>query len=82
MPASIHPGIIFSSYLLSKNIQFRLYRTLVLRVALYWCETQSLVLREEHRSVVFGSMMLRKIFGTKRDEVTEEWRRLHSEDFV
>jgi hypothetical protein len=32
--------------------------------------------------MVFGSMTLRKIFGPKRDEVTEEWRRLHREEFL
>jgi hypothetical protein len=38
---------------------------------LYGCETWSLTLREEHRE-------LRRIFGPTRDEVTGEWRKLHS----
>jgi hypothetical protein len=29
---------------------------------------------------VFGDRVLRRIFGTKRDEVTGEWRKLHNED--
>ena len=29
---------------------------------------------------VFANMVLRRIFGPRRDEVTEEWRRLHSEE--
>jgi hypothetical protein len=37
-------------------------------------------LREEHRLRVFENRVLRKIFGPKRDEVTGEWRRLHSEE--
>jgi hypothetical protein len=37
-------------------------------------------LREERRLRVFENRVLRRIFGTKRDEVTREWRRLHSEE--
>jgi hypothetical protein len=36
-------------------------------------------LSEEHRLRVFENRVLRKIFGPRRDEVTEEWRRLHNE---
>jgi hypothetical protein len=46
-----------------------------LPVVLYGCETRSLTLREEHRLRVFENMVLRRIFGTKRDEVTGEWRK-------
>jgi hypothetical protein len=49
-------------------------------VALYECETWSLTLREEHRLRVFKNRVLRRIFGPKRDEVTGEWRKLHSEE--
>jgi hypothetical protein len=45
---------------------------------LYGYETWSLTLREEHRLRVFENRVLRRIFGTKRDEVTGEWRKLHS----
>jgi hypothetical protein len=44
------------------------------------CETWSLTLREEHRMRVFENMVLRRIFGPKRDEVTGEWRKLHNEE--
>jgi hypothetical protein len=37
-------------------------------------------LREEHRLRVFENMLLRMIFGPKRDEVTGDWRRLHNEE--
>jgi hypothetical protein len=37
-------------------------------------------LREEHRLKVFENRMLRRILGPKRDEVTEEWRKLHNEE--
>jgi hypothetical protein len=63
--------------LLPKNIKIKIYRTLILTVVLYGCETWSLTLREEHRLRVFENRVLRRIFGPKRDEVTGEWRRLH-----
>jgi hypothetical protein len=44
------------------------------------CETWSLELREEHRLRVFENGVLRKIFGTKREEVAGCWRRLHNEE--
>ena len=46
----------------------------------YGCETWSLTLREERKLRVFENMVLRRIFGHRRDEVTEEWRRLHNEE--
>jgi hypothetical protein len=52
----------------------------MLSFVLYGCETWSLILREEHRLRVFEKRVLRRIFGTKRDEVTGEWRKLHSEE--
>jgi hypothetical protein len=45
---------------------------IILPFVLYGCETWSLTLREEHRLRVFVNRVLRKIFGTKRDEVTGE----------
>jgi hypothetical protein len=58
----------------------KISRTLVLPVALYGCNTWSLTLREERRLRVFENMVLRRIFGPRRDEVTGEWRKLHNED--
>ena len=49
-------------------------------VVLYGCETWSLILREEMKLRVFDKMVLRRIFGPRRDEVTEEWRRSHNEE--
>jgi hypothetical protein len=46
---------------------------------MYGCETGSQILREEHRLRVFENRVLRRIFGTKREEVTGSWRRLHNE---
>ncbi|KAJ4446545.1 hypothetical protein ANN_13241 [Periplaneta americana] len=65
-------------HLLSKNVKVRIYRTVILPVVLYGCETWTLTLREEHRLRVFENKVLRKIFGAKRVEVTGEWRKLHN----
>jgi hypothetical protein len=65
--------------LLFKNIQINMYRSTILPVVLYGCETWSLTLREERRLRVFGNRVLRGIFWSKRDEVTGKWRKLHNE---
>jgi hypothetical protein len=69
-----------SSRLLSRNVKVKIYKTSILPVVLYGCETWSLTLREEHRLRVFENRVLRRIFKPKRDEVTGEWRKLHSEE--
>jgi hypothetical protein len=56
------------------------YKTIILPVVFYGCETWSLTLREEHRQRVFENRVLKRIFGRKRDEVMGEWRKLHSEE--
>jgi hypothetical protein len=66
------------SRLLSRNLKVKIYKTIILPVVLYGCETWSLTLREEHRLRVFENRVLRGIFGPTRDEVTGEWRTLHS----
>jgi hypothetical protein len=48
------------------------YRTIILPVVLYGCETWSLTLREEHGLRVFKNRVLRTIFGPKRDEESGE----------
>jgi hypothetical protein len=55
---------------LSKYIKIRIYKTIVLLVVLYGCETWSLTLREEHRLRVIENRVLRRIFGPKKYEVT------------
>ena len=61
-------------YLCCVWIAIKIYRTKILPVVLYGCETWSLTLRE-----VFENRVLRRVFGPKRDEVTAEWRKLHNE---
>jgi hypothetical protein len=71
---------VLSSGLLPKNTKIRVYRTIILPVVLYGCETWSLTLREEESLRVFENRVLRRIFGPKRDKATGEWRRLHNEE--
>jgi hypothetical protein len=70
----------FVTRLLSKNIKITIYKTIILPVILNGCETWSLTLREEHRLRMFENRVLRKIFSPKRDEVTDDWRKLHKEE--
>jgi hypothetical protein len=58
-----------SSRLLSRNVKVKTYKTIIVPVVLYGCETWSLTLREEHRLNVFENRVIRRIFGPTRDEV-------------
>ena len=61
--------MLLSSRLLSKNLKIKIYRTLILPVVLYGCVTWSLTLREERKLRMFENMVLRRIFGPRRDKV-------------
>jgi len=65
---------------LSRNKKIKIYRTIILPSVSRGCETWSLTLREERRLRVFENRVLRKILGSKRDEITGEWRKLHNEE--
>ena len=52
---------LLSSRLLSKNLKMKIYRTIILLVVLYGCETLSLTLREECRLRVFENRVLRNL---------------------
>ena len=71
-----------SSSLPPKSVKIKIYRTIILPVVLYVCETWSLTLREERRLRVFENRVLRRIFGPKRDKVMGEWRKLHNEELI
>jgi hypothetical protein len=62
-----------------QNLKIKIYRTIKFCL-FYGCETWSLTLREENRLCVFENMVLRRIFGPKRDEGTGEWRKLHIDE--
>ena len=71
---------LLSSRLLSKNLKIKIYRTIILPVVLYGWETWSLTLKGERKLRVFENMVIRRIFGPRRDEVMGEWRRLHNKE--
>jgi hypothetical protein len=63
-----------------QKFKIKIYRTIIFPVVLYGCETWSLTLQEERKLRVSENMVLRRIFGPRRDEVTREWRRVHNEE--
>ena len=75
MLAIIRYRIFCRSRLLSKNLKIKIYRTIILPVVLYGCETWSLTLWKERKLRVFENMVLRRIFGPRGDEVMGKWRR-------
>ena len=68
--------------MLSTNRKITIYRTVILSVVLYGCETWSRSLREEGRLRVCENRVLRKIFGPKRGKVTREEKKLHDESLM
>jgi hypothetical protein len=73
---------LFSSRLLSVNVEVRIYEIVIFPVVLYGCETCFLTVREEHKLRVIENRVLRKIFGPKRDRGTGGWRKLHNEELL
>jgi hypothetical protein len=73
---------LLSSSLLSKNIKIKIHRTRSLLVILNGYETWSLTLREECRLRGFENRVLRRILQAKRDDITEEWRKLLNEELT
>jgi hypothetical protein len=71
---------LLSSRLRFRNIEIKIYKTIILPVILHGCETWSLALRKEHRLRVFDNRLRRRIFGPRRDEVTGNFRKLHNEE--
>jgi hypothetical protein len=51
-----------------------------LAAVLYGCGNSSFTLKKEHRLRIFDNKVLRKIFGSMKDEVTGQWRKLHKEE--
>jgi hypothetical protein len=63
-----------------QSIKIKVWITIILLVVLYGCEARSPTLGEEQRLRVFENRVLSRIFGSKRDEVTGEWRRLPNKE--
>jgi hypothetical protein len=60
-------------------VKFKYIKPQFYRLFCVGVELVSVTLRKEHRLRVFEDRVLRKTFGPKRDDVTGEWRTLHSE---
>jgi hypothetical protein len=71
---------LLSSCLLSKNVKVRIYKTIILRLVQYGCETWSLTVREKHKLRVFENRVSWRIFEPKRDGVMRGWRKLYNEE--
>ena len=72
---------LLSSQLLSNYLKIKGFKTIIMLVVLYGCETWSLTLREECRLRVFENRFLRQTFGPKSEE-NGEWRKLHNEELL
>jgi hypothetical protein len=72
-------GSLINGILRGSNIKIDFYSIIILSLVLYGYESWSLILRDECRLRVFVNRVLRKIFGSKRDKVTGECRKLHNE---
>jgi hypothetical protein len=70
---------LLSSHLISKNLKIKIYKSVILPVVLYGCETWSLTLGEVHRQRVFEKRVLKRIFGPK-SEADGSWRKLHNDE--
>jgi len=70
---------LLTSRLISRKLKLKIYKTVILSIILYGCESWSTTLADEHTLRVFENKVLRKIYGPKREEMTGEWRRLHNE---
>jgi hypothetical protein len=68
-----------SSRLISKNLKIKIYKTVILPVVVYGCETWSVTLGQEHRLRVFENRVLRRIFGPKREK-DGSCRKLHNDE--
>jgi hypothetical protein len=71
-----------SSRLWFKNVEIKICKSVVLPTVLYECEIWSLTLREEHGMRIFENKVLRRIFGTKREEVIGDWENCILRSFI
>jgi hypothetical protein len=70
-------SFVFPSHI--KKLKIKIYKSVILPVVLYGCETWSVTLREEHRPGVFENRVLRRIFGRKREK-DGLLRKLHNDE--
>jgi hypothetical protein len=62
------------------NVKVKIYKSIILRVVLYGCETWSLALREGHRLRVFENRVQKRIFGPENGELIGGCRKLQKEE--
>jgi hypothetical protein len=79
MLATIQSKIFCLPVSYKKNLKIKIFKTLIMLVVRYGCETWSLTLGEEHRLRVFENRVLRRIFGPEREE-DRSWRKLHNDE--
>ena len=77
-PCLLSTSEYISSHLLSTKLKVNTYKTIILLVLLYGCETWSLIFKEKQRLRVLGNDVVRKIFRAKTDEITGELGTLHN----
>jgi hypothetical protein len=75
---SVYEKLLQSGYFICRHV--KIYKSIILPVVLWECETWSLILREEHRLGVFENWMLRGIFGSEIDKTKGDWRKQNSEE--
>jgi hypothetical protein len=81
MLATVSLQNLLTSHLLSKNVRIRIYETIIFMLVLCGHDTWSLILMEENRLRVLENRVLRRILGPRRDQIMEDWRKMHNEDF-
>jgi hypothetical protein len=62
-----------------KILKINIYKTVTFQFLLYACETLSLTLREVYKLMIFEKRVMRRIFGSKREE-DGSWRKLHNDE--
>jgi hypothetical protein len=82
LPVNLNRFYIITIINVKFNLEIKIYRTIILPVVLYGCETWSLTLMEERRLRVFENRAMRGIFGSERDGVKGGWRKLHNEELL
>jgi hypothetical protein len=68
---------LLSSHLLSYNVNIRIYKSVILPVVLYGCGTWSQILRKKYRLKMFENIVVRRMFGSKRNEIIQGWRTMY-----
>ena len=66
--------------LLSKNNEIKIYRSIIMHLVSYMCEIWSIILREEQKVRKIRKRVLGRIFGQKRQAITERCKEINTEE--